>query len=399
MSKLFSLMLALSLTFSSLSFSEETKDHPSISDIISNIMAGDNAYKSYKTIVQNEKSVCIDKTRKYLNKPVDKKSFYQAWNMNCIVMNNSQLCSGLKKEDQLLCDQPAKTKWYSNVWEKTKACGKGIYKSWEDYMKFISSIGQYLMNSEIEIEEKGGKKKKVKLRDHTNSQVSETYASIKSYFALEMTKHQDKYKVGRKRAFLAVSGGLLDKFMKGLNKMIAKAAPKVGCYNYKAKTRVICQVLAEFIAEPILMFKFIKLGPKALKGTRVAKFFKFHKANTTRKIANKSNKVLDKVNAISKKSHNIDFIPTDSKAAIKILENNNLLESVATNKKVFNDIFPDKKSLDELHDYLSLTSKQEADDLAQVLKVLNEDRSKMTPQQYKSYIEDVKAGIRKSCGI
>lgn len=397
MSKFLTILLLFSIIAPSNANAKE--DIPSIGDIISNVLGGDNAYKSYQVIASTEKSVCVDNSRKYLNEPVDKKAFYEGWGLNCLVMNNSQLCKDIKKEDKLICDQPAKQPWYSNVWEKTKSCGSGIYKSWQDYAKFIADIGHYVMNSEKEVLDKNGKKIKAKMRTHTNEKISKAYTSMKSYMAIEMTKHQDQYGVSKSKSFFAVTSKLFSKFTKGLNQLIAKAAPKVGCYNYKSKTRVICQVLAEFFAEPILMFKFIKMGPKVLKGTRVAKFFKFHKAKTAREVAAATKKIVNKVKKIKKKPNNLDFIGAENKVAIKIMENKNLSQSVSKNKAVFGEIFPDKKSLDELDHYLTITGKEEADDLAQVLKVLSDDKAKMSPKKYNELIADIKEGIKTKCSL
>jgi hypothetical protein len=147
------------------------------------------------------------------------------------------------------------------------------------------------------------------------------------------------------------------------------------------------------------MFKFIKMGPKVLKGTRVAKFFKFHKAKTAREVAAATKKIVNKVKKIKKKPNNLDFIGAENKVAIKIMENKNLSQSVSKNKAVFGEIFPDKKSLDELDHYLTITGKEEADDLAQVLKVLSDDKAKMSPKKYNELIADIKEGIKTKCSL
>lgn len=401
MNRILSLLIVLSIFSQSIAFAAPDDDTPSIGDIIGNVLAGDNAYKTYKVIAENEKSVCIDQTQNVLKDNIDNNAFYQGWSLNCLVVNNSQLCSEVRPEDKLICNEPAKVPWYSNVWEKTKSCGAGIKKSWEDYFNFIKQIGYYITNKEVEVKNKDGSVTKVGTRTKTNESISKAWTSMKNYLAIEMTKYQDKYNVSKTKAFFAVVGNMMNKFTKGLNKVIAQAAPKVGCYNYKAKTRVICQVLAEFFAEPILMFKFIKMGPKVLKGTRVAKFFKFHKANVARKVAKTSEKITESAKLVKKSTKptakSLDFIAAESKVTKQIMKNPNLHSSVATNKNVFREIFPDKRSLDQLDIYLSSTSKQEADDLAEVLRVLNEDRAKMSPSEYKSFIEDVKKGIKTSC--
>lgn len=381
---------------------KDQEDLPSIGDIIGNVLEGDNAYKAYLKILENEKAVCLDNGKKVVPEYVDKESFYQTWNLNCLVVNSSELCQEIKEQDKLICDEPPKKPWYSNIWEKTKSCGAGIKKSWEDYFHFIQSIGHYIINKEVETKNEDGTVTKVGMRDKTNEAISKAWTSMKTYLSTEMTKYQDKYNVSRTSAFFAVTNVMMAKFTKGLNEVIAQAAPKVGCYNYKAKTRVICQVLAEFFAEPIIMFKFIKLGPKALKGTRVAKFFSFHKANASRKVAattkditTSASKTLKKVNAPSVKE--LDFLGKDSKVALEIVKHPDLHSSVVKNQKVFNEIFPDNESRELLDIYLKSTSKQEADELAEVLRVLNEDRAKMTPEQYKGFIDDIKEGIQTSC--
>lgn len=401
MNKTLSIVLILSFLLNSFAFAANSDDTPSIGDIIGNVLEGENSYKTYKFIAESEQTVCVDKTQNVLKDNIDSNAFYQGWSLNCLVVNNSKLCSDVRKDDKLICDQPAKVPWYSNIWEKTKSCGAGIKKSWEDYFNFIKQIGYYITNKEVEVKNKDGSVTKVGTRTKTNESISKAWTSMKNYMATEMTKYQDKYNVGKSKAFFAVVGNMLSKFTKGLNKIIAQAAPKVGCYNYKAKTRVICQVLAEFFAEPILMFKFIKMGPKVLKGTRVAKFFSFHKGNIVRKVAKTSDKAADAAKLVITKSKptakSLDFIAVESKVTKQIMKHPDLHASVASNKKVFREIFPDKKSLDQLDIYLSSTSKQEADDLAEVLRVLNEDRAKMTPDEYKAFIDDVKKGIKTSC--
>ncbi len=274
MKKTFSLLLVL-LTLSTLTFSQEKKEEiPSIGDVLSSVLAGDNAFKTYNEIAKREKAVCVDNTKKLINESVDKNSFYQAWNLNCIVLNSSQLCSSVKSHEKHNCSEPAKKPWYVNSLGKVKACISGVKKSWQEWFKFMKQAGQYVINSETSIKDKDNKSKTVKMRDHTNAQVSKAYASMKSYMSLEMTKHQDKYNVSASKAFFAVTGSLLNKFYKTVNKLIVKAAPKIGCYNTEAKTKYTCQILAEFLAEPLLMFKFIKLGPKVMKGTKIAALFR-----------------------------------------------------------------------------------------------------------------------------
>lgn len=382
MNKLQLILLTLILSSFTFQVKAQEEDIPSIGDIISNVLDGDNAYKSYNAISKNEQNVCIMGEQQEV-KYVDKSSFYQAWGFNCLVLNNSELCKDVRPADKLICNEPAKTKWYSNVWEKTKACGSGIKKSWQEYYEFMKQIGKYLFDKES--------------RQKTNQKISKAWTSMKSYLATETTKYQDAHKVGKKRAFLAVTANMMKKFTKGLNQMLYQMAPKVGCYNYKAKTRVICQVLAEFFVEPIILFKFVRLGPKVLKGTRIARFFKFHKASAGRKVANVSKKIMGKGSDIKIAARKIDFLPADSPLAKNVIKNDELYKSVKNNQEVFNEIFPDKKDLDQLNTYLELSDKQASDDLAQLLKVLSEDKSKMSKQKYQSFIDDLKESIAQSC--
>lgn len=383
MNKLLSFILILSLILPSFAFADTKPEAPSIGDMIGEVLGGDNSYKSYLTV--NETETGCESCDKKANQPMDKQAFYQGWKLNCTALNGSELCEKIKEEDKLLCDEPPKTPWYSNVWEKTMACGAGIKKSWQDFFHFMGQIGDYIVN-------KDG------ARTKTNAQISKAWTSMRSYMAMETTKYQDKYHVGATKAFLAVTGKMMSKFTAGLNAMIAQLAPKVGCYNYKAKTRVICQVLAEFFAEPILMFKFIKMGPKVLKGTRIAKFFNFHKAKAVKEIVEASGKAKHLL-IDTKKLAKIDFIQPENKVLYKIMENPKLNNVVASNKKVFQEVFPDKKALDELHIYLEATSKQEADELADVLHILSQDKQKMSAEQYKDLIEEIKQSIKKSCEL
>lgn len=368
---------------------QDQDDLPSVGDIIGNIMEGDNSFKSYHAASQIEAGTCVNGSFEQFNTSVDKKSFYQAWELNCLVLNNSKLCEGIAKHDKLICNEPAKTAWYSNIWEKTKACGSGIKKSWEDYIHFIKQIGHYISNNEG-------------MRDKVNESVSKAYTSMRSYLSMEVVKYQDKYHVSKSKAFFAVTGNMLRKFTNGLNLMIAKAAPKVGCYNYKAKTRVICQVLAEFFAEPIIMFKFIKLGPKALKGTRVARFFNFHSVNAARKTATVAEKGKDVVQstlkAMKKSSNKLDFIPKEEKLGISILKRKELAESVQKHSDIFNDVFPNKAAREELDDYLAIAGDEDGKQLAQIFKILNEDKAKMSKKEYDDFIQDIRNSIKRKCG-
>lgn len=399
MNKLISFILTLIFLIPSFSYA----DSPSIGDLIGEILEGDNSYKSYLHVAKSETGTCAECAEKnqIYNKPIDKEAFYQGWKLNCVALNGSQLCEGLKEEDKLLCNAPPKTPWYSNVWEKTKACGAGIKKSWTDFFHFMQEVGNYIVNKDIEVKNANGTTKKVGTRTNTNQQISKAWSSMTSYMAMETTKYQDKYHVSSSKAFLAVTGNMMKKFTAGLNSLIAQVAPKVGCYNYKAKTRVICQVLAEFFADPILMFKFIKLGPKVLKGTRIAKFFEFHKGQAVKKIALTASELSEKSKSLVTSSKSpllkIDFIQEDSKVVFKIMENPKLNNAIASNKKIFEDVFPDKKALDELDLYLKSTSKQESDELAEVFRILGEDKKNMSKEQYKDIVEDIKKSIKNSC--
>jgi hypothetical protein len=390
--KIISYILILCLTLPGMASAQSQGESPSVGDVIGKIMAGDNSYKSYLHVAETEGAgcaTCANKTQAR-TQPMSKTAFYDGWKLNCLTLSSSQLCHDIAKDDKLLCNEPPKTPWYSNIWEKTKACGAGIKKSWMDFFHFMGQVGSYLIN-------KDGAFTK------TNAKISKAWTSMTNYMAMEVTKYQDKYHVSGSKAFLAVTANMMKKFTDSLSAMIIQLAPKVGCYNYKAKTRIICQVLAEFFADPILMFQFLKLGPKVLKGTRIAQFFKFHKAKAVKEIVEVTGKVGSKTKKLVAGSDatlmKIDFISKDSKVLIKLAENPNLNNAIASNRKLFEEIFPDKKSLEQLDTYLSASTKQEADDLAEVLEILSKDKKKMSPEQYKDFIDDIQQSIKKSCEL
>lgn len=383
MNKLISYILITALLLPGMAQAQQSSS-PTIGDLIGNILAGDNSYKAYLHVSENEKATCTDCTEKgqAFDKTLSKKSFYDSWKLNCHALNGSDLCKGIKEEDKLLCNEPPKQAWYSHMWEKTVSCGAGIKRSWQDFFHFIQQIGNYIVNKD-------------NVRTKTNQQISKAWNSMKAYMSMEMTKLQDKYNMSASKAFFAVVGKMMKQFTDGLNAIIAKFAPKVGCYNYKAKTRVICQVLAEFFADPILMFKFIKLGPKVLKGTRVARFFDYHKAKAVEKVVTATKKA---TNLGSKGLLKIDFIGPETKLFSKVKEHRELNNAIASNKKVFEEIFPDKQAMDELHSYLEVVSPKEKDELADLIKVLGEEKN-LSPREYKEAIEELKKAIKQSCEL
>lgn len=339
--KHFVLLILLTICHSQLLFAQELmtseSQKTSITKKLNSILEGDNAFKSYNLMVDKEQSVCINGKEQFLETYTDKNLFYQMWELNCTALNSSELCSKVSKEDKLICDEPPKTPWYRKLGEKGKSCWQGFKKSWQEWFHFVGQIGKFIINKETEVKDANGGLQTVKYRDHVTSQISTAFSSMKSNMASEMTKYQHDHKVGPWKAFWAVVDNLMSKFVRGLDKMLEKAAPMVGCYNYKAKTRVICQVMAEFIADPIIMFKLVKLGPKVLKGTRFAKFFKSHNYLKT---AKKSKTALKRMP--SKNIEDFPLLSIKSKKLRMTIEKDpalfNQLIAKSDTKKYFNQL-------------------------------------------------------------
>jgi hypothetical protein len=348
-------ILITSLFINQISFAFAQGDPPSIGNLLKDVLSQDHEYNTYKYIKNNEAKVCIDGEERSIENQTDKGLFTKAWGLNCTVITTSQLCKDVDKSDLHNCNEPLNEFSISNSLSNVKACYNGIKKSWEEWFQFIEQVAQYTFNKNE--------------RSKTNDKISKAYNSFKNYLAIEVTKHSDKYNVGQEEAFRAVTYSLLKKAVSGIKKMLEKAVPQIGCFNQAAKTQFKCRVFAEFFAEPLVMFKFVKIGAKALKGTKVASLIKISKKS---KIVSKGKKFAATKPKVLKSIKKEDILKSDE-----------LLDSSSDFSKSLSEIRKDvsleynkqKKIYDEHPNTYSKSEAIKASELKKIKENILSDRS------------------------
>jgi ppGpp synthetase/RelA/SpoT-type nucleotidyltranferase len=177
----------------------------------------------------------------------------------CKVVVASEYCEKVPIQDRIDCDN-LKNYYYEDKLEFFMGCTKGAFKSGKDFLNFV-----WRALKAITVD------------------AGDTWSDAKDYYSISKlylyTEYEKAYAntSGDNRFWKALyemdenfSRGVISTVVDFIETMIKEKYPSYGCYNYEAKSEMVCHLTGNIVIPPAAFFAALKFGPKAY-----AKFGKF----------------------------------------------------------------------------------------------------------------------------
>lgn len=173
----------------------------------------------------------------------------------CEVITNSEICKSQKKEDLLNCSNFEESREF-DVIDFFAGCTTGLFNSAKELLSFIWDAMKWMWD-------KGTSPGK------SYQEASEYIDSVKLYLVAEYDKAYDKESSPFRsaKAAKAIGSSIAKMLYKGIQEYLYKEYQEFGCLNFEARSEVMCKVAGDFIIPPAAAFAFLKMGPKAFKGS------------------------------------------------------------------------------------------------------------------------------------
>ena len=185
-----------------------------------------------------------------------------ASNLNgvCEAVLASSVCRGVEENRRLDCQTfggNSLSSFALDFWHFAKGCSGGVFKSVKEFLGFIWDRMKWLWRNSTSS----------RARSETYDQASEYIDGINLYLHTEYDKaYSEVSSPFRKTKALArmgmsISQQLLDSVME----LISQQYQQLGCLNFEAKSKVICEFLGDLFVPPISGFALLKFGIRATR--------------------------------------------------------------------------------------------------------------------------------------
>lgn len=281
---------------------------------------------SKKASRRNATLTAIDDCGDCKNKTKEKPFLIDDPKYQCIILQESNLCSTVQIDQRISCDE-LKDSWTKNLFQDNiGSCFQGITKSYKDLLEMFTTAAAYAVDGKLKIDDSvnKGEKKDVNAREHINSKIAQAKNALGSYLATEITKTASDKKISTANASSFVFGNIFRLGLQQASKLLVDYGPVLGCYNDSERRKLQCQIMIEII-DPVrfsLILAGTSYGAYKLSNVLVGKLTKNTKAlskifkvlpEDVNKVA-KANKGIIKSGTLRQKNINKKAILLQSKA-------------------------------------------------------------------------------------
>ncbi len=188
----------------------------------------------------------------------------------CEAVIASPICQNVEEDKKMNCQTMTERRSLFgsavNIWHFLRGCSEGVFSSVQALLGFIwdqtKSIVGHISSSEV--------------RAETYQQASEYLEGVNLYLHTEYSKAYQEASLPFREtnALMRMSMSISKQLLSRVMELISQKYQEIGCLNFEAKSKTVCQFIGEIFIPPVGGFVLLKHGIKASgRFSNIAKAF------------------------------------------------------------------------------------------------------------------------------